>query len=166
MPDDLEQRVRALEQALAALRQSPPTGPSSTEAPDDDQFWLLRELKERQPAGAIVYGGTASVAGGEVAWQWGAKSDQLREGDWAPAAPVLDALSHPVRLRLLQLVLNGVTSTAELAAEESLGTTGQLHHHLRALVAGGWLQSVGRGQWSVAPQRVVPLLVVISATTR
>ncbi len=25
-----------------------------------------------------------------------------------------------------------------------MGTTGQLHHHLRALVAAGWLHSTGR----------------------
>jgi hypothetical protein len=71
----------------------------------------------------------------------------------------------PVRLRLLQQVLSGRTSTAELAADESLGTTGQLHHHLRALVAAGWLTSTGRGSWRVPTPRVIPLLVVVVATT-
>jgi hypothetical protein len=78
---------------------------------------------------------------------------------------VIDALSHAVRLRLLQRVLNGVTTTAELSEDDSLGTTGQLHHHLRALVAAGWLHSTGRGQWAVTPQRVIPLLVVLAATS-
>ena len=83
-----------------------------------------------------MFGGTATVAEGPVAWQWGVPTEQVREQDWEPAAGVLDALSHPVRLRLLQRVLNGTATTAELAEDESLGTTGQLHHHLRALVAG------------------------------
>ena len=80
---------------------------------------------------------------------------------------MLAALSHPVRLRLLQHVLNGSATTAELAEDDSLGTTGQLHHHLRALVAAGWLTSTGRGRWSIPGPRVIPLLVVIvAATTR
>ena len=58
-------------------------------------------------------------------------------------------------------MLNGRTTTAALAADESLGTTGPLHHHLRALVAAGWLASTGRGCWSVAARRVIPLLVVV-----
>ena len=96
-------------------------------------------------------------------WQWGADAESLRESDWSSAAGVLDALAHPVRLRLLQRVLNGTASTADLALDDALGTTGQLHHHLRALVAAGWLQSVGRGTWAVPAPRVVPLLVVVSA---
>ena len=111
----------------------------------------------------MVFGGTVTAAKGEVAWQWGVDSGRLLDQDWAHAAPILDALSHPVRLRLLQQVLNGVSSTADLAEDPSLGTTGQLHHHLRALVAAGWLQSTGRGHWAVAPTRVIPLLVVIAA---
>jgi DNA-binding transcriptional ArsR family regulator len=105
------------------------------------------------------------VGGGDVAWQWGLPSDQIREQDWEPAAGVLDALSHPVRLRLLQRVLNGTATTAELGEDVALGTTGQLYHHLRALVAAGWLQSVGRGRWGVPAVRVIPLLVVVMAAT-
>ena len=113
----------------------------------------------------MIFGGTAATPAGEAAWQWGAPADGVLAQDWEPAAAVLDALSHPVRLRLLQQVLSGRTSTAELAADESLGTTGQLHHHLRALVAAGWLTSTGRGSWRVPTPRVIPLLVVVVATT-
>lgn len=140
--------------------------PAATPVTDvDEPFWLLREVRTRYPKGAITFGGTAKVGDGEVEWQWGELSDTLRERDWEPAATIFDALSHPVRLRLLQQVLNGVTTTAELAEDEAMGTTGQLHHHLRALVAAGWLQSTGRAHWAVAPQRVVPLLVVVAAAT-
>jgi hypothetical protein len=160
----LEQRVEALEQAIANL-----TAPStpSVEADTDRQFWLLQELKDRYLAATVILGGTAQTASGPVAWQWGVPTEQVTEQDWEPAAGVLDALSHPVRLRLLQRVLNGTTTTAELAEDETLGTTGQLHHHLRALVAAGWLTSTGRGRWSIPAPRVIPLLVVVvAATTR
>ena len=164
MPDSLEERVAALEQAVAAL-QAPSSGAPPDDGAHDPQFWLLNELQQRHVDHAIVFGGTADVGRGDVAWQWGAPSDRVLEQDWEPAAAILDALSHPVRLRLLQHVLNGRTTTAELAADQSLGTTGQLHHHLRALVAAGWLTSTGRGSWSVPGPRVVPLLVVVLAAT-
>lgn len=169
MESDLESRLAALTAAVANLQRSPGTiavhpGPPAT-GQDDDRFWLLEELRLRHPAGAVIFAGTVPVGKGEVAWQWGAESARLLEQDWESAAPILDALSHPVRLRLLQQLLNGVTTTAELSEDVGLGTTGQLHHHLRALVAAGWVQSTGRGQWAVMPQRVIPLLVVVSATS-
>jgi DNA-binding transcriptional ArsR family regulator len=160
----LEQRVEALEQALAELT----AATASTETGEDEseqKFWLLEELRHRYRTAAVIFGGTADTAHGPVAWQWAVPTQQLREQDWEPAAGVLDALSHPVRLRLLQRVLNGTATTAELAEDETLGTTGQLHHHLRALVAGGWLTSTGRGRWSVPAPRVIPLLVVVVAAT-
>ena len=162
----LEQRVEALEQALAGL--AAPSVPSEAdEAGSDQKLWLLQELRHRYPAAAVIFGGTADTAHGPVAWQWAVPTQQMREQDWESAAGVLDALSHPVRLRLLQRVLNGTATTAELAEDETLGTTGQLHHHLRALVAAGWLTSTGRGRWSVPATRVIPLLVVVvAATTR
>ena len=120
-------------------------------------------MHERHPGGAVAFGGAVRVGEGEAVWQWGADAEGLRESDWSSAAGVLDALAHPVRLRLLQRVLNGSTTTAELGLDDALGTTGQLHHHLRALVAAGWLQSVGRGSWAIPAPRVVPLLVVVSA---
>jgi DNA-binding transcriptional ArsR family regulator len=163
---NLEQRVEALEQALAGL--TAPSVPSEAdEAGSDQKLWLLQELRHRYPAATVIFGGTAETAHGPVAWQWAVPTEQLSEQDWEPAASVLDALSHPVRLRLLQRVLNGTATTAELAEDETLGTTGQLHHHLRALVAAGWLTSTGRGRWSIPAPRVIPLLViVVAASTR
>ena len=159
----LEERLAALERTVAELTGAPASAPPGPTAEQD--FWVLDELRRRHPEGAVVFAGTAAVGKGEVAWQWGAPSEDLREADWTEASGVFDALAHPVRLRLLQRVLNGAGSTSELALDESMGTTGQLHHHLRALVAGGWLVSTGRGRWAIPPQRVVPLLVVVSAGT-
>ena len=159
----LEQRVEALEQVIANLA----AGSAASAVDTDRQLWLLQELKDRCPTATVIFGGTAQTASGPVAWQWGAPTEQVTEQDWEPAASVLGALSHPVRLRLLQRVLTGTTTTAELAEDEMLGTTGQLHHHLRALVAAGWLTSTGRGRWSIPSPRVIPLLVVVvAATTR
>lgn len=156
---DVEDRLAALEQAVERLTR---VRAAQDEAGSPD-LWVVDGVRERHPGGAVVFGGTAAVGKGDVVWQWGSDTETLREADWSSAAGVFDALGHPVRLRLLQRVLNGTVTTHDLALDEALGTTGQLHHHLRALVAAGWLQSVGRGTWTVPAPRVVPLLVVLSA---
>lgn len=129
----------------------------------DDRTWVLAGLERRHPEGAVVFAGSAPTPDGSVEWQWGRLSEELIEHDWEPAAARIEALGHPVRLRLLQRVLTGTTTTAALAETDGLGTTGQLHHHLRTLIASGWLRSTARGRYSIPPERVIPLLAIISA---
>lgn len=176
----VEDRLAALEAAVARLqeetasassaregageRAGDPTGPA-TSPTSDGQFWIVEGVHERHPEGAVVFAGDVPTGSGRVRWQWGRDPRQLLEEPWDEAAGAFSALGHPVRLRLLQMVLNGTTSTAALADTEDLGTTGQLHHHLRTLVAAGWLRSTARGQYEVPAARVVPILVVIAAAT-
>lgn len=111
----------------------------------------------------MLYTGTVDLPTGEhFDWQYGATVDDLFADDWSEWAATLSALGHPVRLLLLRRVLAGVRTAAELSADEALGTTGQLYHHLRQLVNAGWLRSAARGQYAVPGDRVVPLLVVLS----
>lgn len=157
---DLEDRVAALEAVVRSLTSAKPGAPRSLRG----ELFLLEELQQRFPDGAVAYAGHVTVADGPTAWQWGRPAVALLEQDWESSATALGALGHPVRLRLLQLVLTGARTSAELADDEELGTTGQLYHHLKALMSAGWLQSAGRGRYAVPPQRVVPLLVIVSAT--
>lgn len=57
--------------------------------------------------------------------------------------------------------MNGTHKTADLAVLDILGTTGQLHHHLRQLVNAGWLQAVTRGYYEIPATRVIPLMACI-----
>ncbi|MQA33885.1 helix-turn-helix domain-containing protein [Modestobacter roseus] len=159
----IEQRLAALEARLIAV----PAGP-----PAPEQFWLLHALATEAaglPGGAVAYGGQVRLPGGEeYAWQRTHGAEEVRaadpEEDDALAA-ALSALAHPVRLRLLREVLGGTTTTAALAALPGLGTTGQLHHHLRQLTTAGWLRTTARGAYGVPPERVVPLHVVLAAVS-
>jgi hypothetical protein len=166
----LEERVARLEEQAAGNR--PRTAgeqPAATEAaPGVQTLWALNELKARMKgAGAVLYTGSVTLPSGKrYEWQFGVPADQLLDEDWAGAGDVLAALAHPVRLTLLRQVLNGADTTAELGALEELGTSGQLYHHLRQLVSAGWLRQAARGRYEVPPARVVPLLVIITATQR
>lgn len=161
---DLERRVAALEEAVGRLTAQPST--PSTDGDSGDVLWALRGLEERGLEGVLMTGRLTVPEAGPVAWQTALTADALLDLDWAELAPTIDALSHPVRLTILQLVLGGVRTTSALLEQESLGTTGQLHHHLRQLVAAGWLTLVKRGQYLVPAHRVVPLLIVILAAGR
>jgi hypothetical protein len=157
----LEDRLARLE--AAALRPDDAPGPAEPAA-----FWALAGLKERTAdPGAVLFTGTVSLPGGEhYEWQEGHLVETLMADDWAQSAAALSALAHPVRLLLLQQILSGARTAAELARHEQLGTTGQLYHHLRQLVAAGWLRTSLRGQYAVPADRIVPLLTLLAAARR
>lgn len=165
MEDGLEERLARLERRVDRLegRDEPPPEPL-----DGDVFWALNELKVRvAEPGAVLFTGTVDLPTGEhYEWQEGRTADDLLDTDWGDLAPALAALSHPVRLLLLQEILRGARTTAELGRHERLGTTGQLYHHLRALVTAGWLRAGARGSYAVPGERVVPLLAVLAAVHR
>ncbi|MCZ2806746.1 helix-turn-helix domain-containing protein [Modestobacter sp. VKM Ac-2983] len=166
-------RLTRIEERLAALEARPCTAPTDAPAglPTPERFWLLQALAAEAaelPGGAVAYGGQVRLPGGEeYAWQRTHGAEELRTAgaDDDALAAALSALAHPVRLRLLREVLGGHTTTAALAALPGLGTTGQLHHHLRQLTAAGWLRTGGRGSYGVPADRVVPLHVVLAAVT-
>lgn len=166
---DLERRVAALEAAIADLAPATtttaaPTAPQAA-ATDHDPFWALHGLEARVPD-AVVMVGSLTLDEGPVQWQVTQPRTALMDLDWTGLASTMDALSHPARLTILQLVMSGVRTTGSLLEQESLGTTGQLHHHLRQLVAAGWLVSGRRGRYEVPLERMVPLLVIVMAARR
>jgi DNA-binding transcriptional ArsR family regulator len=178
----LEARIRALEGLAPARGEESPARPSvppahppatsGVEPPappasgEEGALWALNGLLSRLGAGqgGVVYAGRYShPAGGEVQWQMGRPQQALLDEDWSELAPRLAALGHPVRLRLVQLLLNGMGAVADLAAQPGMGTSGQLYHHLRELEATGWLHSSQRGRYALRPERIVALMAVLTA---
>jgi len=165
---ELEARIVTLERAVAALQQrdvrDTPTAPAPVDG--DDTFWALTELERRSPGTVQMTGSVEVPEAGAVRWQVTQHGDTLLQQDWTEVATTLDALAHPARLSILRLVMTGVRTTADLLQQETVGTTGQLHHHLRQLVAAGWLTSPRRGHYEVPAPRVVPLLITVLSATR
>ena len=153
---------------MAELETAGPAAP----AVGQGDLWALDALKARHPVaqdadGAVLFTGAVRVpTGHRYEWQYGLLTETLFDDDWAAAAEPFAALGNPVRLRLLQEILGGLRTAAELAALEDVGTTGQIYHHLRQLTGAGWLHTTERGRYEVPAGRVVPLLVVLSAATR
>jgi len=165
----LEARVERLESVPAGsgIRGSEATAPGQ-DARRGDQFWALDRLRAMSPqAGAVMFVGAVSTPGGErYEWQEAHPTAAVLDAEWGESVSRLDALAHPVRLLLLHEIVNGSRTVGELAAHERLGTTGQLYHHLRQLVAAGWLRATGQGRYEVPGERIVALLVIITASRR
>jgi hypothetical protein len=162
----LEDLSRKLDSVLALLEASAPKAHSVAEV---ERFWALDGLRQRveQQAGAVLFTGTVQLPTGEpYAWQQSATTDQLLSLDWSELNDTIAALAHPMRLLLLQQVAQGKRSTAELSAINTLGTTGQLYHHIRPLLAAGWLRKGSRGHYEIPGPRVVPLLIILAAAQR
>jgi hypothetical protein len=165
--DDLEARVTALEAAHARRPTPPPgDGPAADEA--TDTFWALEGLRRRAPGpgAAMLVGAVTLPDGREAGWQEARTTTDLLEDDWGAYADTLAALAHPVRLRLVHHVLHGTTTVSGLTEAEGSGTAGRTYHHLRQLVAAGWLRSTGSGRYEVPVERVVPLLTTVLGARR
>lgn len=160
MSGDLDHRLTALEARVTALERSP-TPPTPDHLPPD--FWILNGLAD-QDANGVVFAGRVQIGDSPIEWQYGLSTPTIQQQTWADAAPTFAALGHPARLDLLRAILAGQTSTAELSQLDDLGSAGKLYHHLRELVAAGWLRPAGRGHHRVPAERVVPLLVMLAAT--
>lgn len=163
---DLEQRVAKLESAAV------PRSSTTTLRADGDTFWALAGLRDRTPedtGGAVLFAGIVDLPTGEhYEWQQGHPVTDILprelDQDWTETAASLAALGHPVRLLLLQAILHGTRTAADLTGLDGVGTTGQIYHHLRQLTSTGWLRTTSRGQYAVPPERVVPLLAVLAAS--
>ncbi|WP_217427968.1 winged helix-turn-helix domain-containing protein [Microlunatus speluncae] len=162
--DDMAELAARIERLEQRLDDGVAATPAATPSVGQERFWLLDELRRRAGDSAMIYAGLADLPNGPVAWQVGHDPVALLDVDWVDLASRIAALGHPVRLRILQLVLRRTATTAaELSRTEGLGTTGQVYHHLRQLIAAGWLRTGSRGVHEVPAERVIPLLIILAA---
>lgn len=159
----LLERLAEIEARLEALEHGQRSAPTASGAVHEP-FWVLEELERQKVDGVLFAGRVTSSETETVQWQSALSTAVITAQEWDTAAPVFAALGHPARLRLLKAILTGQTHTAELGRLDKVGSTGQLYHHLRELVAAGWLRSAGRSQHRIPTERVVPLLTMLAAT--
>lgn len=171
----MQDRVTALERRVAALEEAPDDRPPVRRGGRRGRWWVLDRLAANSGApfrlatmggvveGSLVYGGRVTTGReGELAWQAEHPLPAVLQMDAAAAADVLAALAHPLRLEILRRLLLGARTLAELQAIPGIGTTGQLHHHLRELRTAG-LVVHRRNDYALRPERVVPWLVIVAA---
>ncbi|MBN2176058.1 MAG: winged helix-turn-helix transcriptional regulator [Demequinaceae bacterium] len=157
----LAERVARLE--AAAMETS---SPRATPFPFD--------LGDSADADLVTYSGHGTREGDPIAWQtrrtWKDVLEAAGEGEFAGdgIAAALNALASGPRLRIVAELVHGAVATGNLAERlgqsgASQGSTGQLFHHLKELLAAGIVHQPQRGVYAIRPAHVVPLLTVLSA---
>jgi predicted transcriptional regulator len=169
---DLSRRVAVLEAAEGSdAGSSAASGSGREPAEVGVNLRLVSALRGRKGpryvrddvAGAVSFTGAARIGGSEVLWAAEHGLPEVWDADLGDLARLLAALGHPARLALVRAVLAGAATSQELAATAGAGSTGQLYHHLKDLIAVGVVEQAGRNRYRIEPAKVVPLLVILAA---
>ena len=130
-------------------------------------FSHTKETPASDELGRLFYAG--QYRGGNASHRWepqDKQANQLLQLDGDKSAKVLGALAHKQRLDILRLVLQEPLTGPELVERLNMGTTGQLYHHMKALVGADLLVQEERGGTYVIPgHRVLPLLLLLAAAS-
>ncbi|MCQ6561966.1 ATP-binding protein [Paenibacillus mendelii] len=118
-------------------------------------------------AGELYFSGYYNHDNTRFRWEPKSRSvSQILAADGDKAAKVIGALGHKQRLDIIRTVLYQPMNGAELVERLNMGTTGQLYHHLKALLGADLLQQDDRGgRYSIPRHRTLPLLLLLAATS-
>lgn len=170
-PDDVllsePQKIDYIYRYVAELKAKSDQENSDQDIQNTDQLWAVNGLQRHSSgtSGRVVLAGVAITGNSNThLWQQEAEVTELLALDWATHAQTLEALGHPVRLSILQAILGGVHTVQEFTELPSMGTTGQVYHHLRDLIAADWVRAVRRNHYDIPASRVIPLLTVLLGT--
>ncbi|WP_223070507.1 ATP-binding protein [Paenibacillus caui] len=169
MTRDLSSEIDVLKKQMADLQQlvhrfmfernttgnlnSPETTPNESGIPDND-------------SSSVFYSGHVRLNGQGFRWEPQQRlMDQLLELNSEKAAKVLAALGNKQRLDILRSVLNEPLSGSELVDRLNMGTTGQLYHHLKALIGADLLVQEHGGRYAFPNHRCLPFLLLLAAVS-
>lgn len=110
--------------------------------------------------GSMTYAGSLKLNDRPLVWQRNLSAPACLDTDGDTASAVLSAAGHPVRIALLKALCVGPQKGADLMTTLNLKTTGPLYHHLDKLTRVGWVRQEGRGTWGLAPEKVIPTLIL------
>lgn len=163
-------RIDRLEQALAALAQRMDAVEAQHRvSPGGLDVVLLDRLANRRGGafesdrvrGGLSYAGSIHIDERPLVWQRELAAPASLEAAGEGLAALLGALGHTARVQILQHLCLEPTTSAELAERLQLSSTGKLYHHLDKLTAVGLVRQTERGVWEVAPEKVIPVLVLL-----
>lgn len=164
--DTLKAQLDDLQQLVSQIASDSTPKVSRTKTVDKSTV-LIEMNNEEGELGGIFYSG--QYRGEKWRYRWEPQErrvDQLLDLDGDKVAKVLAALGHKQRLDILRSVLKEPLSGSELVERLNMGTTGQLYHHIKALLGADLLVQEERGgMYSLPSHRALPLLLLLAATS-
>lgn len=161
----IEARLNALEQRLLepdVLKAVQPAKVLNIELADQLRNRSGPPYEGTDASGAIRYAGALQIDEGEVLWEIERAVPWLLALDAATVAPLLAALGSVPRLQIARALLARPHTSQQLQEVLGVASPGQLYHHLKELIAVGVVEQHGRSDYRLAPQKMVPLLVVVA----
>jgi len=165
---DVFREIEALKQQMSALHQlvyqllsdrkpeNRPVWQAQNETSGSDQ-----PFKERS---SVFYAGTVFLQGQGLRMEPQERQmAELLDIQTEKAAKIITALGHKQRLDILKTVLAEPLTGSELVERLHMGTTGQLYHHLKALLGADLLEQEPGGRYTVPKHRQLPFLLLLAA---
>lgn len=127
---------------------------------------LCRETEERGESGLVTYLGVYNSGGRQSNWIRNSVSvgDLLSLIDKGVADKVLACIGNENRLAILLEILRGPKTVAELVEKGHFGSTGQVYHHMKPLLAADIIveDKQQKGVYVVQPHRVQGIIMLLA----
>lgn len=139
--------------------------PASASNQHQQEIASTPTLNEATPeAGSVFYSGQVHLNGHGIRWEpQERRMDRLLDMNTEKAAKILAALGNKQRLDILKAVIAEPLTGSELVERLNMGTTGQLYHHLKALIGADLLVQEQGVRYSLPKHRSLPFLLLLSA---
>jgi DNA gyrase subunit B len=166
--DALRNEVRALAEIVRQLGHGTKSQTSRSnlmiEQTKGDKAPRAYELREQYPDenSFVSYYGFFETDGQGFFWDINRSGEVLLGLDDEKVAKVLTALASKQRLAILKSILKKPGSALDLVERLNLGTTGQVYHHLKALLSADLVMQEERGLYCFKGHRVSGLLMLLA----
>ncbi len=138
--------------------------------PDKRLSDLMEELclktQERGGSGLITYMGIYASSGRQSNWIRNSvpTEELLSLAESGIAGKVLDCIGNATRLSILLEILRGPKTVSTLVEKCGLGSTGQVYHHMKPLLAADLIAESERqkGTYIVPPHRVQGIIMLLA----
>lgn len=180
--DELKEELRQLKELITGVRYETPNAETSAHKkvghvekmgmmhPDPSLCDVLDKLEnscgKRKDSGRVTYVGVFSSGGRQSTWiQNDVSADKLLSLiENKTAEKVLACIGNNDRLNILLAILKKPMTVAQLVEEYGYGSTGQVYHHLKPLIAADLVAEDGKnkGYYVVVPHRVQGIIMLLA----
>lgn len=142
--------------------------------PNPNVMALMNECQEqcgrKGSSGCITYLGVFASGGRQSNWvSKGQDTDHLLDLiDSGNAMRVLSCIGSPERMKMIMALLKKPMAAAELVEALNFGSTGQVYHHLKPLIAADIVTDTpeeGKGKYAIVPHRVQGIIMLLAGVS-
>jgi len=121
-------------------------------------------------SGCITYLGIFASGGRQSNWVSKEEdTDHLLDLiDSGSAMRVLSCIGSPERMKIIMVLLKKPMTAAELVEALNFGSTGQVYHHLKPLIAADIVtedKEEGKGKYAIVPHRVQGIIMLLAGVS-